>query len=84
MSKKLKKGQEVVVIAGSHKGKRGKILKIINDTDRVRVAGVALVKKHLRKSEQHPQGAIIEKEGSIHYSNLMAVDRYDSRKKLKN
>ncbi len=81
MSQKLKIGQEVIVISGSHKGKRGKILEFLKAKNRARVEGVALIKRHLRKSEQHPEGAIIEKEGSIHYSNLMAAEKYDQAKK---
>ncbi len=81
MSQKLKIGQEVVVISGSHKGKRGKILGFLKTKNRARVEGVALMKRHLPKSQQHPEGAIIEKEGSIHYSNLMAAEKYDQTKK---
>lgn len=81
MSKQLKRGEEVVVIAGAHKGKRGKVLNIIKDKNRIRVEGVAIVKRHMKKSQEHPEGAIIEKEGSIHYSNVMLAERYDNRKK---
>lgn len=81
MSQKLKIGQEVVVISGSHKGKRGKILEFLKAKNRARIEGIALMKRHLRKSQQHPSGVIIEKEGSIHYSNLMAAEKYDQSKK---
>lgn len=80
MSKRLKKGQEVFIIAGAEKGKQGEILGFNTKKNRVYVKGLAMQKKHLPKSEQNPQGAIVEKEGSIHYSNLMAVETYNKRK----
>ena len=79
MSKRVKRGDEVVVISGSHKGQRGKVLEIQLNKDRVLVEGVNLVKKHQRKTQENPEGAIIEKEAPIHYSNVMASSRYDAR-----
>ena len=70
MAKKLKKGYEVVVIAGDHKGSKGKILEVIRTKNRVLVEGVNLVKKHERKTQDNPQGSIIEREASIHFSNV--------------
>jgi large subunit ribosomal protein L24 len=67
----VKRGDQVVVIAGSQKGKSGKVLEILAAKQRARVEGLAMVKKHLKKSEKNPQGAISELEGSIHVSNLM-------------
>ncbi len=67
----VKKGDEVVVLAGTERGKRGKVITILTDKQRVIVEGVQMIKKHQRKSNQHPQGAIIEREGSIHISNVM-------------
>jgi len=75
----VKKGDEVVVIAGTEKGKRGKIIQVLHKKERVLVEGVKMMKKHLRKSQQHPQGAIIEREAPIHISNVMAAARYDER-----
>jgi large subunit ribosomal protein L24 len=75
----VKKGEEVVVIAGANKGKRGKILEVSPQTQRVLVEGVAMIKRHTRKSQQHPQGAIVEREGPIHISNVMKADRFDAR-----
>ena len=75
----VKKGDEVVVLAGREKGKRGRIISILARKDRVIVEGVQLIKRHTRKSQQHPQGAIVEKEGSIHLSNVMAAANYDAR-----
>jgi len=70
MSSKLKKGDEVVVITGDHKGSKGKILEVIRTKNRVLVEGVNLVKKHERKTQDNPQGSIIEREASIHLSNV--------------
>jgi len=70
MSNKLKKGDEVVVITGDHKGSKGKILEVIRTKNRVLVEGVNLVKKHERKTQDNPQGSIIEREASIHLSNV--------------
>jgi large subunit ribosomal protein L24 len=79
----VKRGDQVVVIAGSHKGKAGKILEIRAAKNRVVVEGVAMLKRHMKKSEQHPNGAIVEREGSIHVSNLMLQSTFDSSKRAK-
>ena len=73
MSKKIKKGDEVVVIAGDHKGNKGKILEVIRTKNRVLVEGVNLVKKHERKTQENPQGAIVEREASLHVSNVRKI-----------
>jgi large subunit ribosomal protein L24 len=75
----VKRGDEVVVIAGTEKGRRGKIIHVATDKQRVIVEGVKMIKRHMRKSQQHPQGAIVEREGSIHLSNVMPAQRYDER-----
>jgi large subunit ribosomal protein L24 len=67
----VKKGDEVVVLAGKEKGKRGKIIAVMPKTQRVIVEGVQMIKRHTRKSQEHPQGAIVEREGTIHLSNVM-------------
>ena len=79
MAKAIKRGDEVVVISGSHKGKRGKVLEVQHGNNRVLVEGVNLIKKHQKKTQESPEGAIIEKEASIHYSNIMSATRYDER-----
>jgi large subunit ribosomal protein L24 len=76
----IKRGDEIVVIAGAHKGKSGKILELLPSKQRARVEGVAMIKRHLKKSQDHPQGTIAEREGSIHVSNLMLKARYDGRR----
>jgi len=75
----VKKGDEVVVLAGKEKGKRGKIIAVAPRKGRVIVEGLQMMKRHMRKSQQHPQGAIIEREGTIHLSNVMKADRFDAR-----
>jgi len=75
----VKKGDEVVVISGAEKGKRGKIIGIAAKKSRVTVEGLAMIKRHMRKSQQHPQGQIIEREGTIHVSNVMKAEKYDAR-----
>src|SRR5690606_7510064 len=65
---RLKAGETVVVISGSHKGKQGKLLQVLPRKDRAIVEGVNLVKRHERKTQDNPQGAIIEREASIHVS----------------
>lgn len=70
MSSKLRKGDEVVVITGDDKGNKGKILQVMRDKNRVLVEGVNMTKKHERKTQDNPQGAIVEREAPIHYSNI--------------
>lgn len=75
----VKKGDEVVVIAGSDKGQRGKVLALLSEKERVVVEGLRMVKRHTRKSREHPEGAIVSREGSIHISKVMLAARYDER-----
>ncbi|WP_341787588.1 50S ribosomal protein L24 [Rickettsia endosymbiont of Cantharis rufa] len=70
---KVKKGDEVVVITGKHKGKKGKILKVFSEDSKVIVSGVNLVKKHT-KPNQMSEGGIITKELPIHISNIAHID----------
>lgn len=75
---KLQKDDEVIVIAGADKGKRGKILSIDRKKDRVYVSGVNRRKKFVRPTQENPQGGVVEVEGPIHISNVML---YDPKKK---
>ena len=75
----VKKNDEVVVIAGAEKGKRGRIIQVVPKKQRVIVEGTRMIKKHMRKSNQNPQGAIVEREGTIHISNVMKADDFDAR-----
>lgn len=75
----VKKGEEVVVIAGTEKGKRGKIIEVVTRKQRVIIEGCKMIKRHMRKSQQHPNGAIVEREGTIHISNVMKASEFDAR-----
>jgi large subunit ribosomal protein L24 len=75
----VKKGDQVVVLAGAEKGKRGKIISVSPKKNRAIVEGLKMIKRHTRKSQQNPQGAIIEREGTIHLSNLMKAELFDAR-----
>jgi large subunit ribosomal protein L24 len=68
----VRKGDLVVVIAGASKGKRGKVLRVVND--RVVIEKVAMIKRHTKASQQNPQGGIVDKEGTIHVSNVQLWD----------
>lgn len=75
----VKREDEVVVIAGKDKGKRGKIKSVLTKRNRVFIEGVNVQKKHLKKNQQNPNGAILEREGSIHASNVMLATKFDAR-----
>tara|TARA_B100000614_G_C14563211_1_gene497915 strand:- start:60 stop:365 length:306 start_codon:yes stop_codon:yes gene_type:complete len=70
---KIRKGDLVKVISGSYSGKEGRVLKVINDRNRLIVEGINMLKKHMRPNQENQQGAIVEKEGSIHVSNVMII-----------
>ena len=75
----VKRGEEVVILAGTEKGKRGKVITVYPGKQRVIVEGAKMIKRHTKKSQQHPQGAIVEREGTIHISNVMKAEEYDAR-----
>ncbi len=75
----VKKNDEVVVIAGADKGKRGRVISVVAKKERVIVEGARMIKKHMRKSQQYPQGQIVEREGTIHISNVMKAADFDAR-----
>lgn len=70
----VKKGDDVVVIAGKDKGKKGKVLAAFPTDSKVLVEGVNMVKKHARASQQNPQGGILTQEAPIHVSNVLLAD----------
>jgi len=70
---KIKKGDRVVVTTGRNKGKTGEVLRVLRDADRVLVQGVNMVKRHTAPSQASP-GGIIEKEASLHISNVAHID----------
>lgn len=76
----IKKGEEVVVLAGKEKGKRGKVLQLLPAKNRAVVEGLMMIKRHEKKSEEKPEGAIVEREGSIHVSNLMGAEKWQARR----
>ena len=76
----VKKNDEVVVLSGTQQGKRGKVLEVLRDRSRVIVEGVNFIKKAARKTQEQPQGGIIEREGALHISKVMLAADYDSRK----
>jgi large subunit ribosomal protein L24 len=75
----VKKGDEVVVIAGSEKGRRGKILQVNTKKQRVVVEGLKMIKRHTRKSQRQQQSSIVEREGTIHLSNVVLAAKHDER-----
>ncbi|NVB83188.1 MAG: 50S ribosomal protein L24 [Kofleriaceae bacterium] len=73
----VRKGDQVVVTAGAYKGKRGQVLKVVGD--RVIIEKVAMIKRHTRPTQKNPQGGIVDKEGSVHISNVALYDEKTSR-----
>jgi len=76
----VKRGDTVQVISGNHRGSSGKILQVLPEKAQVIIEGVRLIKKHQRKTQNNPNGAIIEREGPIHISNVKIVERANSEK----
>ena len=75
---KIKRGDNVIVTTGKNKGSKGEVLEVIRKEGkdpRVIVAGTNIVKKHTKPSAQNPQGGIVEKEASLHISNVSLVDK---------
>ena len=70
---RIKKNDTVLVIAGKEKGKRGKVLRVVDEGAKVLVEKVNQVKRHQRPTQKHPQGGIIDKEAPINASNVMLV-----------
>jgi large subunit ribosomal protein L24 len=75
----VKKGDEVVVIAGTARGSRGKVIEVLPSKERVIVEGLKMIKKHTKRSQQFPEGRIVEREGTIHLSNVMLAESFDAR-----
>jgi len=69
----IKKNDKVKVIGGNHRGKSGLVLKVFPETDQVIVEKVNLIKRHSAKSQQNPQGGIVEREGPVKASNVMLI-----------
>ncbi len=75
----VKKGDDVIVISGAERGKRGRIRHILPAKQRVIVEGLQQVKVHKKRSQDLPNGAIVEQDGNIHVSNLMLVEKYEKK-----
>lgn len=71
---KIKKGDQVQVIAGSNKGNKGEVLQVIPEANKVIVSGVNTIKKHVKPTAQNPQGGIVEREAPIQVSNVSLID----------
>jgi large subunit ribosomal protein L24 len=70
MASRIKKGDQVVVLAGKYRGKAGRVLRVYPKKDRVVVEGINMIKRHTRPTQRNPKGGIVEKEASIHISNV--------------
>lgn len=77
----VKKGDNVEVVAGNFRGSSGKVLQVLAKKERVLIEGVRMIKKHLRKSQDNPQGKIAEREGPIHISNVKLIEREEKKEK---
>ena len=91
---KIKRNDQVIVIAGKDKGKKGRVLRVVTDKNRVLVEGVGMIKKHVKPNPQRNiAGGILEQEAPIHISNVMLADsegnptrvgyRFEGEKKLR-
>jgi len=79
----VRRGDTVQVISGNHKGASGKVLEVKAAKAQVIVEGVRMIKKHQRKSQDHPNGAILEREGPLHISNVKLLESSTPEKKSK-
>jgi len=79
----VRKGDNVEVITGNFRGSSGKVLEVLAKKQRVLIEGVRLIKKHLKKSQDNPQGKIAEREGPIHISNVKVIERAERKGKAK-
>jgi large subunit ribosomal protein L24 len=69
----VRKEDQVLVISGDYRGKKGRVLKVFPEINRIIVEGVNLIKRHTRPTQKNPQGGIVEKEASVHASNVMVI-----------
>ncbi len=77
----VKKGDQVQVITGVHNGATGKVLAVLPKKQQVLIEGVRMIKKHTKKSQDRPQGAIMEREGPLHISNVKVVEKHEKKSK---
>ena len=76
----VRKGDQVVVITGNHAGASGRILQVLTRKNQVLIEGVRIIKKHQKKSQDRPQGEIVEREGPVHISNVKIVEKTEKPK----
>lgn len=81
MARHIKKGDTVEVISGAHKGKRGKVIEVLVEKQRVRVENAVPIKRHIKRGRDNkiPEGGIIDKWGTVHMSNVLPVDPASNR-----
>jgi len=77
----VKKGDRVEVVSGNHRGTTGKVIQVLPKKGRVLIEGVRLIKRHLKKSQDSPQGSISEREGPIHISNVRLLEHSEANNK---
>ena len=77
--RKIRKDDEVIVLTGRDKGKRGAVLRVVTKTDRVLVEGVNVTKRHVKPTQADPQGGIVEREAPVHISNVALIDPESDR-----
>ncbi|HXH18131.1 MAG TPA: 50S ribosomal protein L24 [Chitinophagales bacterium] len=70
----IKKNDQVIVIAGEDKGKKGRVLEVYPDKNRALVEGIRIVSRHTKPTAKYPDGGIVKKEAPVHVSNLMLLD----------
>jgi len=70
----VRKGDMVLVLSGNDRGKRGKVLKVFPELNRVVLEGIAFMKRHTKPNVKAPQGGIVERERAIHASKVMVID----------
>ena len=71
----VRKGDQVAVLSGNHRGKTGRVLQVIPEKSQVIVESVRMIKKHSKKSQERPQGGIEEREGPLHISSVKLIER---------
>jgi large subunit ribosomal protein L24 len=77
---KIRKNDQVMVITGKDRGKVGRVIRILGERNRVIVEKVNMVKRHTKPTQKNPQGGVVEKELSIHLSNVMILDPKSGKK----
>ena len=78
----IKKGSNVKVLVGKDKNKTGEIIELDRRRNRAKIKGINMIKKHVRKNQDQPQGEIVEREGTIHWSSVMLAERYVKNHKI--